>query len=160
MVRRRKVLGLVQYPAHRTNILGELEMTNWFECILDAAQLEAIYGNEIPSLHGVDFHGLDLHRDGPRALLRIDLSSYPKQPPKKWAAAGFNRVQLRLLAVGIHGFKMNGLQRNCKLAVGLIKENAMIRILGEGAGMSFELLAEHLTVDGISGYREEESKTN
>lgn len=114
----------------------------------------AIYGQDVPSLHGVDFHGLELRRDGPALLLRFDLPDYPKHPPQKWAAE-FNRVQLRLLALGVRDFKMVGLQRSCRLAVGVVKNDEQIRLLGNGPGMPFEVSADHLLVDGVSAYRAE-----
>lgn len=130
-------------------------MANWLEFLVDAAPLKAIYGQDVPSLHGVDFHGLELHRDGPTVLFKFDLPEYPKRPPSKWVAAGCDRVQVRLLAVGVQEFKMAGLQRNCRLAVGLTKIDGRIRLLGEGSGMTFDLSADHLLVDGVSAYRSE-----
>lgn len=129
-------------------------MANWFDELLDGRQLKAIYGHKIPSLKEVEFHSLDLHRDGPQALLIVDLS-YPDQPPEKWVAAGFNRTQLRLLAFGVHDFKMDGLQRSGKVDIRVDREDNLIHLLAIGTGMSFNLSAEHLSIDGISAYREE-----
>lgn len=131
-------------------------MANLFDCLVDARPLKAIYGQEAPLLHGVDFHALDLQRDGPRALLKIDLPEFPKSPPQKWIDAGFNRVQLKLLAVGVHRFKMDGLQRNCKLTLSLFTDGDLIRLSGEGSGMSFDISTEHLLVDGLNPYFDKE----
>lgn len=130
-------------------------MNNWLEFISDAAPLKAVYGQDIPSLHGVDFHGIDIHRDGPRVLLRFDLPEFPSHPPKKWVAAGFNRVQLRLLAIGVNDFQMVGLQPQCRLALGMTKENGFIRLLADGPGMKIDMSVEHLLVEGVSAYRNE-----
>lgn len=149
-----KIHGRDLLPVRKIITLGDMQMTNLFDYLVDAKQLKAIYGQEFPSLHDVDFHALDLHRDGPRALLKIDLPEFPKSPPQKWIDAGFNRVQLKLLGVGVHHFKMDGLQRNCKLTLSLFKEDDLIRLSGEGSGMSFDISTEHLLVDGLNPYFE------
>lgn len=130
-------------------------MANWTDYVANAGSLTSIYGCEVPALHCVDFHGLETRRDGPSVLLRFDLADYPHSPPRKWVDAKFNRVQLRLLAIGVNEFKMAGLKSNCSLSIEILKENGSFRILGSDDEFLLEIAARHILIDGINAYRSE-----
>lgn len=128
-------------------------MNNWLDFIEDATSVIAIYGDNLPTLEGVDLHEVSLHRDGPRVHLRFDLPVFPGQPPKKWSAANFNRVQLRLIAVGVQDLQISGLQSTCVLDLKITKETKMIRLHADNGQMKIDICAEHFIVDSISAYR-------
>lgn len=135
--------------------LGEIKLEVWTDSLVDATALKAIYGQDMPSLLGINLHGIDIQRDGPRVLLRFDLREYPKQPPKKWKNSGFNRVQLRLLAVGVSELKINGLQSNCILDLNITEEKDTIRLSTDSDAMKIDIAAEHLIIDSVSAYCDE-----
>lgn len=128
--------------------------TNWTDSLLDAAPVKAIFGPNPPSLEGIDLHEINLHRDGPRALLRFDLQDFPVHPPRKWASAGFNRVQMRLIALGVQLLEIAGLQSNMKTDLSITKEGCLVRILADNGTVRLELTTESLIVENISAYRE------
>ena len=131
-------------------------MNSWFELLTDAVPLRAIYGSEIPLLKNIILHSVEIHRDGPSIQLRFDFQEYPKQPPKKWIAAEFNRVQLKLSASCIHSLQIIGMQSECLLNLNVIKESGLIRIYSEeSVGMKIDVSAEFLMIDQISAYRDE-----
>jgi hypothetical protein len=148
-----RVLALSQ--GLKITTLGEVKMEIWTENLVDATALKVIYGQDMPSLEGINLHGIDIQRDGPRVLLRFDLREFPKQPPKKWESSGFNRVQLRLLAVGVSELQINGLQSNCILDLNITEEKGTIRLSADSGAMKIDIAAEHLIIDGVSAYCDE-----
>jgi Immunity protein 50 len=129
-------------------------MTNssWLDFLVDASAIRSVFGDQVPTLENIDLHEVVLHRDGPRVLLRFDLSQFPSHPPKKWAFAGFNRVQVRLLAVGVRELAILGLQSECKLSLNVLAEGASIRIRTQEGATKIDLVADCLVVDGLSAY--------
>jgi hypothetical protein len=130
-------------------------MDVWTENLVEATALEAIYGRDTPSLEGINLHGIDIQRDGPRVTLRFDLREFPKQPPKKWEISRFNRVQLRLLAVGVSELQINGLQSSCILDLNITEEKGAIRLSADSDAMKIDIVTEHLIIDSVSAYRDE-----
>ena len=128
-------------------------MTSWIDLLLDATPIRKIYGAELPSLVDIDVHEIVLHRDGPRVLLRFDCQKFPTNPPVKWKLAEYNRLQLTLLAVGIHEISIRGLPSECKLSLNVIENGELIRIQTLEGDMNINILADSLLVDNISAYR-------
>ncbi len=128
-------------------------MKFWADFLSDKTALSAIYGDDVPELWKVNLHELMLHRDGPTASFRLDLASFPKAPPKKWSASGFNCVQLKILAIGVRDLSIAGwcIENQCDISVFSKGESLGIKIDEEGLNVS--LKADHLVLDGISAYR-------
>ncbi|WP_179107061.1 Imm50 family immunity protein [Variovorax sp. KK3] len=129
-------------------------MTHWTDLLVDAAPVRAIYGSSPPLLEGVDLHEMSLHRDGPRLLLRFDLHGFPDHPPAKWSASGLNRVQMRLLAVGVENLQISGFSSNMRMDLRIVKEGPLVRLCGQNEHAKFGLRTEFVMVDGISAYRQ------
>ena len=141
----------------RKNItLGEcMTATSWIDLVMDAAPVKAIYGPKPPTLEAIDLHEIILHRDGPRMLLRFDLHDFPEHPPKQWTAAGFNRVQMRLLVSGVRKLQITGLQSNMQVDLSINKDGPLVHLHADNGIVRFDLAAESVIVESISGYRDE-----
>jgi hypothetical protein len=126
--------------------------TAWLDLLSDASAIRAIFGDQIPTLEDIDVHEVVLHRDGPRVLLRFDLQQFPTNPPRKWELAGFNRVQLKLLAVGVRELSIVGLQSECKLSLSLFEDGSLIRIRTRKGEMKIDIAADCLLIDSVSAY--------
>lgn len=129
-------------------------MTSWIDFVLDVAPIKAIFGSELPTLERVDLHEITLHRDGPRVLLRFDLKNFPSHPPKKWSSEGFNRVQIRLVALGIKTLQIDGWQSNITVDLSIIRDDLLVHISADNGAVRFQLGAESIIVEGISAYRD------
>lgn len=129
-------------------------MHNWVDLLQNALPINAIFGKELPALNNVSVHEIDVKRDGPTVLLRFDLDAFPDCPPVKWKIAGFNRVQVRLLAIGVNELQITGLQPNIYIDIHIVMDGSLIRVQGDNGKFRFDLLTEILVVDGISAYRE------
>ncbi|MFI8348995.1 Imm50 family immunity protein [Streptomyces sp. NPDC085596] len=79
----------------------------WSAHLLNPQGLKAIYGATPPPLTAVRLRQLTLHEDGPALTLRLDLP-YPADPPRKWAAQGFNTVQIELAFTGLSALTLHG----------------------------------------------------
>ena len=134
-----------------------MTMTSWTDLVLDAAPLKAIFGPKPPSLESINVHEVVLHRDGPRVLLRFDLHDFPMHPPKKWSAAGFNRVQIRLLALGVQQLQIAGLQSDIQVDLCIDKDGPLIRLQADNNAVRLYLETDFLIVEGINAYKEESS---
>lgn len=128
--------------------------TCWTDLLLDTGPIKAIFGSNCPTLEGVDLHEIDLLRDGPKVLLRFDLRDFPLDPPAKWASAGFNRVQIRLLAFEVRQLQIIGLNSEMKADINARRDGKLIHLSAESGIFRFDLRAEFLIVEGISAYRE------
>lgn len=129
-------------------------MKNWIELISNTASIRAIYGEIVPTLERVDLHEIVLHRDGPSALLRFDLAEFPERPPSKWAASEFNRVQMKLLAVGVKELDISGLQTNCQVDLVISEDDSLIRIRADNGAVHLNIAADEVLINDISAYRE------
>ena len=127
-------------------------MHTWINLLTDSTPICSIFGNDLPDLQRVDLHEIILHRDGPRVSLRFDLTKYPTNPPEKWIAGGFNRVQLRLLAVGVQEISIKGWQTQCKITLKVFGDGAFIRLRSQDGEVKIELLTESLLVDSVTAY--------
>lgn len=142
----------------KTTTLGErMTITNWTDLVLDAAPVRSIFGPKPPTLEGISLHEIILHRDGPRVLLRFDLHDFPVRPPEKWFAAGFNRVQIRLLALDVQELEIAGLQSNVQVDLSVKKDGPLVRLHADNGAVRFDIGAAALIVENISAYREESS---
>lgn len=127
-------------------------MNKWTDLLMDAASIKAIYGAAIPMLDGIDLHEIILHRDGPNATLRFDLKFFPKTPPKKWLSAGFNRVQLQLLASDIEYLQIHGWQTDVGINIKIDKLDSRIRLHASNEKFSIDLVFHFLILKNISAY--------
>lgn len=128
---------------------------NWLEILDDQSPIRAIFGNEVPALVNINLHEVILHRDGPSALLRFDLEQYPKSPPEKWRLARFNRIQLKLLMIGIRDLSIVGFLSNCVTTLDIFDDVGLIRVRTLGDIVKIDIAADNLRVDSVSAYREE-----
>lgn len=127
-------------------------MKNWLELVTNPDPIRAIFGSEIPTLDDIDLHEIILHHDGPKVILRFDLKDFPKQPPKKWLAGQFNKVQLKIQAFGLQNLKLDGFQNRCIVDLTVFEDKGIIHLGYESAGSSLALEAVALIVDGITAY--------
>ncbi|MGW5043600.1 Imm50 family immunity protein [Streptomyces griseoluteus] len=79
----------------------------WLAHLVNPQGLKAVYGAEPPPLTAVRLRQLTLHEEGPALTLRLDLP-YPAEPPRKWAAQGFNTVQTELACTGLSALTLYG----------------------------------------------------
>jgi len=69
---------------------------SWLDLIDNARFLSKLFPDQPPSLSAIRLHEIQLHQDGPRIILRLDLNEYPASPPDKWSVADCNTVQVPL----------------------------------------------------------------
>ncbi|WCM88931.1 Imm50 family immunity protein [Acidovorax sp. NCPPB 3576] len=128
---------------------------NWLEMLADGAgAIRAIYGEKIPGLENLEIHELIIHHDGPRVSLRFDLPEFPVRPPKKWLAAGANKVQVVFLLVSVCDLKISGIKSNGKFNINLDKDGAHINLQGGGDEFEIFIKADFLMVNAISAYKD------
>lgn len=109
----------------------------WTALILNPQGLKAVYGERLPPLTAVRLRQLTLHEDGPALTLRLDLSTFPADPPLKWAAKGFNTVQITLSFSGLRTLTLHGF--GTEITADLVLEAA-------GTGVTVHLAAPGITV--------------
>lgn len=131
-------------------------MKNWISYLADASPVQAIFGADCPDLKLIELHELVLHRDGPRAVLRFDLKEFPNTPPKKWAAAGYNTVQVVLTAYLLEHISVHGWGTNGSINLKIQSDGNLVHLLGVGEAVKFEFIAAGLRADKISAYRDGE----
>ncbi len=127
----------------------------WLEVVNDSRGVYSIYGDEAPSLRAVSLHELVVHRDGPRATLRFDLPEFPAVPPKKWAAQGFNVVQVELMFAGVRSINMEGWTSASVVDLSIRQEGD--DAVGSSTGDTrLHVAAQSAVITSLSAYRDEQ----
>lgn len=124
---------------------------DWIDLIGRAEFLRQLFP-QAPSLQGLRLFEVNLHQDGPRVLLRFDLKAFPEHPPAKWVKEA-NRVQVRLLGVGVQSLQIQGWTANniVDLEVEAASPKGR-RFVARGAGFSLEAVFDSLELTGVSAY--------
>src|SRR4051812_4684244 len=63
----------------------------WIDFLDNPESVNHIF-ESTPPLEKVQVIELLYHQDGPRVMIRFDISSFPDKPPEKWILNGYNRV--------------------------------------------------------------------
>jgi hypothetical protein len=125
---------------------------DWIDLVGSAEFLRKLFPTA-PSLHGVRVLEVDLHQDGPRALVRFDLNEFPEQPPAKWRQSHANKVQVRIMGIGVRELEVRGWSTNniVDIEIGPADPDGF-RLVAEGAGFHFSGVFENLVLDSVSAY--------
>ncbi|MFJ9818288.1 Imm50 family immunity protein [Streptomyces sp. NPDC101151] len=98
---------------------------SWTSYLHNPEGVSAVYGGVPPELCGVRVHEVILHEDGPTLKLRLDLPRYPERPPRKWAAQGFNTVQVEVALSGLRVIALEGFGTEIEADISLSGENGV-----------------------------------
>jgi hypothetical protein len=123
----------------------------WTNYLSNKRLIEFIYP-KAPELSGVRIHEVRLNQDGPTMSVRFDLSELPDNPPPKWAAARFNRVQLTLSLVQIDRFLMSGWGLDNIGDVTIEQWDGGVRLKCIGPSLRVDCCARFMEVQKLSGY--------
>ncbi|MCS0601264.1 immunity 50 family protein [Streptomyces sp. LP11] len=113
---------------------------SWNSLLHNPEGITAVYGGDPPDLSGVRLRELTLHEDGPTLTVRLDLPAYPNQPPRKWAAQGFNTVQIELSLSGLRSIELEGFASEVTADV----------FLSEGDGIAVDITSPHTRVQAVA----------
>lgn len=124
----------------------------WTEIALNTDGINTIYGGEIPALDKISLHEIRIGRDGPEVHLRCDLSRFPTSPPRKWKSAGYNRVQIELVASGVKEFRISGDFANSECSINVAKDDQPVTLSYSGVHLDLYVSSRFLRIDRISAY--------
>lgn len=128
-------------------------MATWLEHVADPRSIHVIYGESLPTLHGVEVHELVLNRDGPRVELLLDLADYPEHPPAKWTAAGYSKVHVHLMLVGILKVSVRGWATTVQLDLDLKPHGDALRLLAApGDPVELDVVAQAVMIAHVTAY--------
>ena len=127
---------------------------DWIDLVGSAEFLRKLFP-KAPSLHGVRVLEVDLRQDGPRATVRFDLNDFPQQPPTKWKQSHANKVQIRLMGIGVRDLQVRGWSANNIVDIEIVAADPDgFRLVAQGAGLHLVAVFEHLAVDNVSAYKD------
>ncbi|WP_374250829.1 Imm50 family immunity protein [Micromonospora sp. R77] len=126
---------------------------SWVDLLLEPRGIRAIYGEDPPTLTAVDLHDLVLHRDGPRATLRLDLAQFPRKPPKKWADQGFNVVQVQLTLVDVQHLSIAGWSTHATLDLEINRTDEVLSLRTKNGPVILSIDARWLVLSHLQAYR-------
>ncbi|MGW1803452.1 Imm50 family immunity protein [Streptomyces sp. NPDC002078] len=115
---------------------------SWTSFLHNPEGITSIYQGAPPDLTGVHLHEAALHVDGPTLKLRLDLTRYPDQPPRKWVAQGFNTVQIELCLSGLKTVALEGFGTQISANVSLGKEG--------GEGVFVEVISPETRIRAVA----------
>ncbi|MET8696525.1 Imm50 family immunity protein [Streptomyces bauhiniae] len=126
----------------------------WPAHLINPQGLKAIYGAAPPPLTAVRLRRLTLDEEGPTLTLHLDLP-YPAEPPRKWAAQGFNTVRIELAfsglsAVTLHGF---GTEITADIALTAAGDGVAVRV--DAPGTTVEAVARTVYLAALGAYAQE-----
>ncbi|NUP22757.1 MAG: hypothetical protein HOZ81_43205 [Streptomyces sp.] len=114
-------------------------------------KVEAVYGGTPPELTDVRIHEVVLHRDGPALRVRLDLSVYPEQPPRKWAVQGFNTVQIEITFSGLRAVSLEGFSTDVTADIAL-REEGGVRVDISSGETRVEAVAGTAFISNMTAY--------
>ena len=126
---------------------------NWTQLLKNPEAIAQIFGSA-PSLEQVKIAEIVFHEDGPRLLLRFDVTTFPTNPPEKWLKGGFNQAQLRLMCLGVRSVTQRGWGTTNRVDIDLsVDEPNRIRLITRNGQLQLDALFDILVVDGVTAYR-------
>ncbi|MGC5054687.1 Imm50 family immunity protein [Micromonospora sp. DT48] len=123
----------------------------WLDLVTNPQGLREIFGAETPPLVGVGLHGVEIDREGPTLRLRLDLPTYPSNPPVKWRRNGYNVVQVELLLGGVSDISIRGVSVNMLVDVD-IKSDGRLALKISSPTLNMIAMATSVTVSKIDAY--------
>ncbi|WP_405991253.1 Imm50 family immunity protein [Streptomyces sp. NBC_00986] len=123
----------------------------WTSLVQNPEGITSVYQGSPPELLDVHVHEVCLHRDGPALRVRLDLPSYPENPPRKWAAQGFNTVQIEVTFSGLREVKLNGFSTNMTATIS-IEEDTGVQIHLSAPGSDVRAVANTAIISKVTAY--------
>lgn len=127
-------------------------MAEWLDLLTDSKAIRAVYGDELPTLEGVDLLDLRLHRDGPRLLLKFDLAKFPRVPPRKWVAQGLNVVRVELSMFSLNEVAISGFSRRPVVDIILRKNGDDIELVIDDEAVRVKARAEFAVLGSMEAF--------
>ena len=125
----------------------------WTDVLEDDRSVRAIYGEDIPSLRGIELQEVTLSQLGPSVELRVNLAEFPASPPKKWADDHLNQVQILLHATAVSSLQFDAPLDTTAIEMEVTREGQNVKIVGRGPGMSFSVVAGFLLLTKVQAFR-------
>ncbi|WP_433349412.1 Imm50 family immunity protein [Micromonospora sp. CA-111912] len=113
--------------------------------------LREIFRGDVPSLDAVDVHDFLIDREGPTLRIRLDLRTFPADPPVKWRRSGFNTVQVELLFGGISNLSLEGVSVDMVADVN-IRRDVKIALAITSPTVRVTATSASVTISRIAGY--------
>ncbi|MGW6395867.1 Imm50 family immunity protein [Streptomyces sp. NPDC055103] len=124
----------------------------WTSLLSNPLAIERIYDGNPPELVSVPLHAVDLNREGPTLSLRFDMPTFPENPPKKWAAQGFNTVQVTLTLGGVRNVSLSGFTADPVVDVAMSAGNGVeLMVRSPSVELNAAALSAHIA--HVSAYR-------
>ncbi|MDX3374285.1 Imm50 family immunity protein [Streptomyces sp. ME02-6991-2A] len=127
---------------------------HWADLVQNPQLLGSLYST-VPPLKSARLRSFHLDWRGPTLTLRIDLPSYPENPPPAWSELGHNALQVHLQFLAIDDLTVHGWIANTRvdMALSALPDRRLLtRISGRGLKFSF-ICSDSLTVGHISSFR-------
>ncbi|RLL66499.1 Imm50 family immunity protein [Streptomyces sp. Z26] len=128
---------------------------DWTTALIDATAIHAIYGDSTPQLQAVSMHEVFLKRDGPQLTLRMDLAEYPSPPPRKWAAQGFDTVQIQIDLFGLQSVRLENFSTTIIGDLIITREGGAISTRFDSRQMKLQAVSDFAILAKISAYATE-----
>ncbi|WP_437207222.1 Imm50 family immunity protein [Planctomicrobium sp. SH664] len=107
-----------------------------------------------PESTSVRLHEVTFFQDGPRISFRLDIHTFPDNPPKKWLAENFNRAQITISLIDIRNASIQGWGLDNVGNLYVTRQDDKTRVLFIGESTLIDCQSIFLRLDSISGYRD------
>lgn len=125
---------------------------SWIDEVTNGRGVLAVYGGEAPSLQRVELQSVVFTSRGPSAGLAVALRDYPAEPPAKWAAQGFNTVQLLLNCIGIESVRMTSWSNVVVGDISVERLDGLVSVTVDAPGTDLRLVVDSVDVQKVSAY--------
>jgi hypothetical protein len=84
---------------------------SWYQHLRNPEAILSLYASP-PDLEKVRLLEVIFYEDGPTVRLRLNMNSFPDNPPERWVRQGFNTAQVQMSFFGISALEMSGWSTN------------------------------------------------
>ncbi|MET9929594.1 MULTISPECIES: Imm50 family immunity protein [unclassified Streptomyces] len=124
--------------------------------LLNADDLVDLYGS-VPPLKDIRLRSINMNWRGPTITLRVDISSFPAEPPQDWEYAEVDTVQCHLQFLAVENFSLSDWDPptpSASLVVTPLKKDRKVQIRLTGIGVDLCFTShESVRVGHVSAFR-------
>ncbi len=124
---------------------------SWTRHLENPKSLTSMF-ESVEGLDALEFHSVELDREGPIIKLRADLPRFPDVPPPRWVSAQANCVQVILTFWGVSNVQLSGWATRVDGRLSVVEEDGGLSVKIEAPPLVSTFRASQIHLDQFTPY--------